>query len=183
MLPRRRRWQWKLAAVAAFLSMCESRFPKAEDFADGYASREAKVPIRPRGVNAFVRMAVLEAHRRLGGENCQEVFGDFQDSSGRPLQERLDSIGQTGQSYLGWLWFWNGEQSGACDRSEVLAFTTPGSQVVSFCGERFTRAIGRRGLGSLAVTIIHEELHSLGLGEDPPTSLEITRRVEARCGS
>jgi len=30
--------------------------------------------------------------------------------------------------------------------------------------------------------IIHETLHSLGLGENPPTSDEITRRVFSRCG-
>ena len=29
--------------------------------------------------------------------------------------------------------------------------------------------------------IIHELLHTLGLGENPPTSIEITRRVESRC--
>jgi hypothetical protein len=30
--------------------------------------------------------------------------------------------------------------------------------------------------------IIHEELHSLGLGENPPDSKEITQQVIARCG-
>ena len=30
--------------------------------------------------------------------------------------------------------------------------------------------------------IIHETLHSLGLGENPPTSDEITWRVFSRCG-
>ena len=29
--------------------------------------------------------------------------------------------------------------------------------------------------------IIHEVLHTLGLGENPPTSMEITQRVESRC--
>jgi hypothetical protein len=29
--------------------------------------------------------------------------------------------------------------------------------------------------------VIHEILHTLGLGENPPTSVEITQRVEARC--
>jgi hypothetical protein len=32
-----------------------------------------------------------------------------------------------------------------------------------------------------ATIVIHEELHSLGLGENPPSSLEITARVVARC--
>jgi hypothetical protein len=29
--------------------------------------------------------------------------------------------------------------------------------------------------------VIHEMLHTLGLGENPPTTLEITERVRARC--
>ena len=72
---------------------------------------------------------------------------------------------------------------GALRADRVSAFTSPGSQVVRFCGDRFTRAISRRGIGFLATAVIHEELHSLGLGENPPSSTEITRRVEFRCGS
>ena len=30
--------------------------------------------------------------------------------------------------------------------------------------------------------LIHEALHSLGLGEDPPSSDYITERIRARCG-
>jgi hypothetical protein len=30
--------------------------------------------------------------------------------------------------------------------------------------------------------IIHEMMHTLGLGENPPTTFEITERVMARCG-
>ena len=183
MRPRRHRRLWFPVALAALLIMSESRWAESEDFVSGYAAEDANVPVHPRGGNAFVKMAVFEAHRRLATEPCREIFGDFRDASGRLLQERLDAIGQTGQSYLGWLRFSNAERRGPCDRAEVLAFTTPGSQVVSFCGEKIQRAIRRRGLGLVAVTIIHEELHSLGLGEDPPSSGEITRRVEARCGS
>src|SRR5262245_43756001 len=58
----------------------------------------------------------------------------------------------------------------------------PGSQVVHFCGDRFTHALETRGPGFLAAVVIHEELHSVGLGENPPTSGEITRRIEERCG-
>jgi hypothetical protein len=31
--------------------------------------------------------------------------------------------------------------------------------------------------------LIHEMLHTLGLGENPPRSRDITARVRARCGS
>lgn len=138
--------------------------------------------LHPAGLHPVVRMAVLEAHRRLGDVRCQEIFSDFQDVSGDAPQRRLDPIGQSGQSYLGWMWFVDAGSGGRCAESEVFAFTTPGSQVVHFCGDRFTRQIQRRGLGPLVSVILHEELHSLGLAENPPTSTEITRRVEFRCG-
>jgi hypothetical protein len=32
------------------------------------------------------------------------------------------------------------------------------------------------------IYVIHEMLHTLGLGENPPTSLEITQQVKRRCG-
>jgi hypothetical protein len=32
------------------------------------------------------------------------------------------------------------------------------------------------------ILIIHEVLHTLGLGENPPPSADITARVMARCG-
>lgn len=128
-------------------------------------------------------MAVTEAHRRLGNPECQQIFSDFKDASDHSLAAKLDAIGQTGQSYLGWIWFVDGGSAGRCAQAEVDAFTTPGGQVVRFCGDRFTRAISRKGIGFLATVVIHEELHSLGLGENPPSSEEITRRVEFRCGS
>jgi hypothetical protein len=129
------------------------------------------IPIlHPRDLNAIVRMAVVEAHHRLGGPECRLLFTDFQDESGYSLQDRLESIGQSGQSYLGWIWFVNSEQDSRCLQSNVLAFTSPHSQVVYYCGDRFSRNLTQRGLGSLATTIIHEELHSLGLGENPPSA-------------
>jgi hypothetical protein len=63
-----------------------------------------------------------------------------------------------------------------------LAFTEVGSQVVRICGRHFKE----RFLGSRRATeiiMIHEFLHTLGLGENPPTSEEITDRVRSRCGN
>jgi hypothetical protein len=145
-------------------------------------SQEGPLKVHPKGLNSVVAVAVFEAYRRLGDPVCREVFSEFRDDSGRPLQERLDAIGETAGSYLGWLRFVDGGVGGRCERDEVVAFTSPGSPVVRFCGDRFTRAVTKRGVGFLASIVIHEELHSLGLGENPPTSEEITRRVQARCG-
>jgi len=134
-------------------------------------------------LNAVVRIAALEAYRRMGSDRCREIFSEFRDASGRTLQESLDSVGRTGQSYFEWLWFVDAHAGGRCVQTDVLVFTVPGSRVISYCGDRFTRQLSRRGLGSLAALLIHEELHSLGLGENPPSSDEITRHVESRCGS
>ena len=167
-----------LAALAALL--LAASVSRAQETA---GSSTALPTLHPRGLNAIVRMAVIEAHRRLGNPQCQQIFSDFDDASDRTLKAKLEEIGQTGQSYLGWIWFVDGGSEGRCAQADVSAFTSPGSQVVRFCGDRFTRAISRKGIGFLATVVIHEELHSLGLGEDPPSSTEITRRVEFRCGS
>jgi hypothetical protein len=160
--------------VSSLLSAQESRIPMAA---------AAPLLLHPRGLNAVVAAAALEAHHRLGDAGCRQMFSEFRDASGQPLQRRLDALGQTPQSYLGWLWFVDGGVQGRCERPDVVAFTTPGSQVVRYCGDRFTRSLAKRGLGFLAAIVIHEELHALGLGENPPSSDEITRRVESACGS
>ena len=147
------------------------------------SSQELPLILHPKGLNSVVAVAALEAHRRLGDPACRQIFSEFRDASGKPLQERLDALGQTAEGYLGWIWFVDGGVGGRCERPEVVAFTTPGSQVVRFCGDRFVRALEAHGPGFLAAIVIHEELHSLGLGENPPTSDEITKRVEASCGS
>jgi hypothetical protein len=146
-------------------------------------ARPALVAIRHKNVDAVVKMAVLEAHRRLEEPRCRQIFADFRDASGRTLQENLDEIGQTGQSYLAWMYFADGDAKMRCEDRDLLAYTTPGSRVVYFCGERFRRSLRRGRLGSLAIIILHEELHSLGLGENPPARDEITHGVEARCGT
>ena len=65
--------------------------------------------------------------------------------------------------------------------------TTPGVPRVFVCpagGGQVTSRLARIEFqsGSLAeATVIHEMLHTLGLGENPPTAFEITRRVRNRC--
>jgi hypothetical protein len=66
----------------------------------------------------------------------------------------------------------------------VFAFTTPGSRSVYVCSSPFMTLGRRAGLISPATVVIHEMLHSLGLGEGGPfpSSIEITLRVQTRCG-
>jgi hypothetical protein len=39
-----------------------------------------------------------------------------------------------------------------------------------------------RNASRAEIAVIHEALHTLGLGENPPDSREITRLVTERCG-
>jgi hypothetical protein len=127
-----------------------------------------------------VRYAILRAHEALEDPRCQQIFLDFRDGSGRTLQERLDSMGETGQSHLAGMLFYEGWKSRPCPSPQTFAMTTPGSRVVYFCGRKFASVIGRDP-SALWVAILHEQLHSLGLGENPPSSEEISRRVAERC--
>jgi hypothetical protein len=127
-----------------------------------------------------VDAAAAGARRRLSAPKCQEVFADFADSSGHTLKARLDALGVTPVEYLSFVEFRDGSGEGRCARSGILAFTSPGSPIIFVCPEfgiwhhsdaPYTEAV-----------VIHEVLHSLGLGENPPTSVEITDRILKGCG-
>jgi hypothetical protein len=76
--------------------------------------------------------------------------------------------------------FLDGAQFATCKRHGVLAFTAQGSRVVYLCGRDFERA-WRKDAREAQATIIHELLHSLGLGENPPSPRKITDRVQRLC--
>src|SRR6185312_1346299 len=106
------------------------------------------------------------------------------DASGQTLQEKLDALGETGQSYLSLVFFYEGSELPGCRSSkgqDISAMTTPGSRAVFICRANFSAERRPKPFQPEAV-IIHETLHSLGLGENPPTSDEITWRVFSRCG-
>jgi hypothetical protein len=122
------------------------------------------------------------ALRRLQDPECQQVFSDFRDAEGRLLREKLEAAGQTGAGYLaGWILFVDGSSARACQSSENVAVTKPGSSVVFVCARQFRERVFHDPAW-VEAALIHEELHSLGLGENPPTSLEINERVARRCG-
>lgn len=130
---------------------------------------------------ASVKGAVQGARRRLGAERCRQVFGEFTDAAGHTLQANLDALALTAVDYLDQVVFYDGTEAGRCRSPNVLAVTVPGSRAVIVCGARFAAA--RRHDPRLAeVTIIHETLHTLGLGENPPSGRDITARVFERCG-
>ena len=127
-----------------------------------------------------VQRSLDRARGRLERPQCQRVFTDFQDASGRPLQDALDRTGRSGAQHLGTLLFYDGSGQPRCSGPRTLAFTWVGSPIVFVCAQQFVAAARRDPILADAA-LIHESLHSLGLGENPPTSSEITSRVISRC--
>jgi hypothetical protein len=131
----------------------------------------------------FVRAQIQRAAQRLESAPCALVLGDFLDpGTGRPLSETLAASNRTAAGHVAELTFRPGPAQGPCREAWIAAYTSPRSRVVHVCPDRF-RWFQASKEQNLPVTIlIHETLHTLGLGEDPPTSEEITAVVEARCG-
>ena len=123
-----------------------------------------------------VRRALANARAQLADPSCRQVLSDFADGSGRPLQGSLDALQQPPEEYLTMLFFYDGSGFRGCGQG-IAATTIPGSRVVMICADQF----GKQRWPDGEVTLIHEMLHTLGLGENPPTSLEINRRVRMRC--
>ena len=124
--------------------------------------------------------AALEAaEQSLLHPGCDTIFTDFRDPSGAPLRAALEKLDMSANTFLRSLRYVNGEHLAVC-RPGVLAGTRTGSRVVYLCGMRFASA-QRTNPRLGAALILHEALHALGLSENPPTSLEITAGVLARC--
>lgn len=128
-----------------------------------------------------IQESLDEAARRLSDSRCQQILTDFSDGSGRRLDENLRAIGQTLPSYLGFVLFYDGSSTERCESERVLAWTSPGSRAVHVCWSQFSYW-QRANPGYTANIVIHETLHTLGLGESPPAPGAITERVIARCG-
>ena len=126
------------------------------------------------------RRVVGEAADWLSFPQCQLLLSDYADQRGRELTGKLTELGVTAAEYLRLIVFEDGTTRAACKRHGILAFTSIGSRVIYLCGQEFVRA-AQRGPEETRAVIIHEMLHSLGLGENPPSSKQITHRVKKRC--
>jgi hypothetical protein len=132
---------------------------------------------------AALDRAAEGARRRLARPECQRVLDDFRDETGRTLRERLDGLRESADGYLARrMWFVDGSGTAACQDSRVLAATAPGSAVVFVCAPQL-RKKAFHNPAFVEAALIHEELHSLGLGENPPSSEKITSQVRRRCGA
>ncbi|HSB63779.1 MAG TPA: hypothetical protein VLJ18_06410 [Thermoanaerobaculia bacterium] len=139
--------------------------------------------MRPSGgpLETYVSGAARNAITKLERPQCLAVLSDFRDGQGRLLKENLESRRMTAPEFFVKLTFVDGSRVALCGRPEVAAGTNPGQSVIAVCPETFAR-VSRKEPGIAANVLIHEMLHALGLGEDPPTSEEINRQVGKRCG-
>ena len=158
-----------IVGAAVFLSML------------GRASAQERPNVRLR--HESTRRAVIhlleEAASRLARPECAALLDEFRAEDGRTLRERLAVHGLTPPAYLDRVLFYDGDQEKSCRRKDVVAVTVPGARVVLVC-PGFYRRSHREPVYAEAV-LIHEALHTLGLGENPPSSREITHRVRLRC--
>jgi hypothetical protein len=166
----------RLAAILALVLLLQ-----AEDGGAGEGRLEVGEAPSRSALESLLSSAVRDASSRLSAPACQQIFSDFRDAAGRTLQENLAALGQTGQSYLDLLLFYDGYGMTRCQDRHTFASTSPGSRVVFICSPQF-REKQRRDPGVAGAVILHEALHSLGLGENPPSSKEITAGVLSRCG-
>jgi len=128
---------------------------------------------------AALRRAINLALAKLAGPECSSVYEDFTLQNGVTPRRILEGLGMTPSELLESLVFIDGSWDGVCRKGLAALTTTPGSRVIHVC-PGFTQLQSRDPERS-AYLIIHESLHVLGLGEDPPSSSEITQRVERRC--
>ena len=139
----------------------------------------AVLAIKDGELAAAVYRAVRGATRRLEQSSCAAVLGSFADAAGRPLTDVLASLALTPAESFSRIIFRDGRDAAVCRSTPAVAFTGPGSRVVFVCGTRFA-TIGRARAEEV---LIHEMLHTLGLGERPPTSGAIDRVVAHHCAS
>ena len=162
-----------MRTVASGLLVCQLAVPVVLS-----ADKWTRVQIPDPAIALVIRRTLDEASRRLADPGCQAILTDFHDVDARPLAARLATLGMDIGSYLRVVLFRDGSAYEAC--VGTLAYTHPSSRVVYIC----SRAVAWHWSSNrdhLVVMIIHEVLHTLGLGENPPSSSTIDRRVRQRC--
>ena len=123
-----------------------------------------------------VQRAVYLALAKLARPSCAAIFEEFLLPDGRTVQSELERRGMGPQELVQSLLFVDGRRVTACQDGRSVLITTPGSLLIRVC-PGFAQISSRLS----ASLIIHEALHALGLGENPPSSRDITDRVNRRC--
>jgi hypothetical protein len=161
-------------------------FPAAAGAADA-----RRTSVSRKALNAYDNAAVERAKEgaavRLRNPECLQVLTDFTDERGRTLEERLESWGMSAADYVLSVPFTDGAAAPPCKKSRVRLATVPGMFPVFVCTGSVSRLNSRfaevqaRQPAVAEYMVIHEMLHTLGLGENPPSTFEITDKVRERC--
>jgi hypothetical protein len=128
-----------------------------------------------------IQVALERARARLSLPRCEQMFAEYVDQNGRPLSAKLRSTGSSAADYLAALYFVEADDRQCRADETIAAFTTPGSRVIHVCTARFAERAAPRTRDD-EYLVLHELLHVLGLGENPPSPSAITAVVRDRCG-
>ena len=170
----------RLETALILLILLKSNSAIAQTDDSGRARPISVLGRRDPALARAINVVVPRAAEKLQTAKCQQVLSEFRDGNGRTLSENLEARGESPSGYLRWLIFVNAAEEGFCVRESRVAGTNPGDRIIRLCSG--FRAIALSDPAHAANLLIHEELHSLGLGENPPSSSEITRRVVEYCG-
>ncbi len=145
---------------------------------------DAAAPLTLTGWDArAVETARNGALKRLASAECRKLLTDYSDAQGRTLQQSLEEWSASPTDYIGLVPFVDGSSQALCRKTKTALVASPGVRRVFVC--RTFAEVQLRQPRLAESLVIHEVLHTLGLGEAPqkgaPTSIEITQRVEARC--
>jgi hypothetical protein len=140
----------------------------------------ARIYVSEPYVRDVVGQALRSAAAWLKAPKCQALLTEFSDQRGRALTERLAELRMSLAEYVAALIVEDGERYSRCRDESVLAFTAVGSRIIYVCGPAFVRA-ARRDAQEARAALVHELLHTLGLGENPPSPRQITYRVKQLC--
>lgn len=119
------------------------------------------------------------AVRKIEQPGCQRLLAEYKDKDGRSLGENLATWGRTPADYLRTMPFRDGSFHPDCKSGKSALVSVVGMRPVFVCPS--FRKEAERDPWAAENWILHEMLHTLGLGENPPSSREITQRVSERC--
>ena len=163
-----------LAVLVLALSLSLAAAPAVDA---GSKPRLAAVGLTPAERQAL-QWSVGIAAQQLRRPECLKAFVEFQLDDGSTPLGKLEAAGLTAEEHLATLEWESGATSGRCAPGALLATVRNGRRVTVCPG--FAKIVASRPAFG-ATLVIHEQLHALGLGENPPTSTYITTRVYHRC--
>jgi hypothetical protein len=179
-MPRARRRRTAASPALAIVAplFCSLSVAAGAHAADARARAAAIRPLEA-GDLKIVEAARQGAQARLRAPECRKLLADFSDAEGRPLEQRLAAFAVAPEEFLATLPLLDGSSRPLCQANRSHLLTTAGVPRVFVC-KSFLKAVYQDRVMA-EVYLIHELLHTLGLGENPPTSHDITRQVVRRC--